>query len=75
MRQHDDVLVVARLELHVLQDARLEAGELRLDRVAPGREPGHGGDPLSLVCDRRHRRLGTVDGVTVTFAFGITAPV
>ena len=29
-REHDDVLVVAGLELHVLEHAGLEAGELRL---------------------------------------------
>ena len=44
--EHGDVLVVARLQLHVLQDARLEAGELRLDGVAAGREAGHDRDAL-----------------------------
>ena len=74
-RQHDDVLVVPRFELDVLQEPRLEAGELRVDGVAPRREPLQSGDALFAGLDRRHRRLRTVDGVTVTVAFWMTAPV
>ncbi len=59
-RQHDRVLVVARLETDVLQLFRFEAGELGLDRVTARRETGERGDSL-VVClhrfDRGARRV------------------
>jgi hypothetical protein len=69
-RQHRDVLVVARLQLQILQDAGLEARELGLDRIAARRQPGHRRNPLVVGRrgldrgardDRGERHLGVRD--------------
>ena len=50
------VLVVAAADPHLRQHADVEAGEFRLDPVAPGQQPIDGRDPLVGGGHRRKRR-------------------
>ena len=76
-RQHDHLLVVVGgADAHVLEDAGLEAGKLRLDEIPPGRQRDRRDALIRRLAPDRASPLSSASSrpVTVTVAPGRTAP-